>query len=60
MSSASADRPGSSAPLAPPAPEAAWGAWLAWTWVLLLLLCTIAEVGGLEDLRLALDLQRHF
>jgi hypothetical protein len=38
----------------------AWGPWLAWGWVALLALIVVAEVGGFEDLRLALDLQRHF
>jgi hypothetical protein len=37
-----------------------WGLWLAWTWVLVLLLAVVATLGGFEDLRLALDVQRHF
>jgi hypothetical protein len=43
------------------APErgAPWAIWLAWTWVLLLGLAAVAEVFGLEGLRLALDFQRH-
>jgi hypothetical protein len=44
---------------AEPAPTA-WGLWLAWTWVLVLVLSVVAVLGGFEDLRLALDLQRHF
>jgi hypothetical protein len=39
---------------------AGWGAWLAWTWVALILLACVAEVAGIEPLRLALDLQRSF
>jgi hypothetical protein len=38
----------------------AWGLWLAWTWVLVLLLAVVATLGGFDDLRLALDVQRHF
>ena len=52
-----------SAPAAPPADEpdaAGWGIWLSWTWVLVLLAAVVAELGGLDDLRLALDVQRHF
>ncbi len=42
-----------------PAPSP-WAVWLAWTWVALLLLAAVATLGGLDDLRLALDVQRHF
>jgi len=38
----------------------AWAVWLAWGWVALLALCAIAELTGWNDLRLALDFQRHF
>jgi len=38
----------------------AWAVWLAWGWVALLALCAIAELAGWNDLRLALDFQRHF
>ena len=37
-----------------------WAVWLAWGWVVLLLLVVIAELTGWNDLRLALDFQRHF
>lgn len=37
-----------------------WAVWLAATWLVLLVLAVAAELGGLENLRLALDLQRHF
>jgi hypothetical protein len=40
--------------------KASWLAWLAWGWLVLLLLATVAELAGWEDLRLALDFQRHF
>lgn len=40
--------------------KAAWLPWLAWGWLVLLLLATLAELAGWEDLRLALDFQRHF
>lgn len=40
--------------------RAAWLPWLAWGWILLLVLATVAELAGWEDLRLALDVQRHF
>jgi hypothetical protein len=44
-----------------PAPGAAsWLPWLAWGWVALLFLAAFAEVTGWENLRLALDFQRHF
>lgn len=44
-----------------PAPMAApWLPWLAWGWVALLFLSALAEVTGWENLRLALDFQRHF
>lgn len=46
-------------PGAPPA-ASAFAPWLAWTWVLLLALAAVATLGGLDDLRLALDVQRHF
>jgi hypothetical protein len=39
---------------------AAWLPWLGWGWLLLLLLATVAELTGWENLRLALDFQRHF
>lgn len=42
-----------------PAP-ARWLPWLAAGWVLLLVLTAVAELGGFDDLRLALDFQRHF
>ena len=38
----------------------AWLPWLAWGWVALLLLAALAELTGWDDLRLALDFQRHF
>ncbi len=38
----------------------AWLPWLAWGWVALLVLCAVAELSGWDDLRLALDFQRHF
>ena len=37
-----------------------WLPWLAWGWLLLLLLATVAELTGWDNLRLALDFQRHF
>jgi hypothetical protein len=37
----------------------AWVPWLAWAWIGLLVLAAAAEVFGIEDLRLALDFQRH-
>ena len=40
--------------------EAGWGVWLAWCWVAVLVLVAAAELTGWEDLRLALDFQRHF
>jgi hypothetical protein len=45
---------------AEPGEAAGWGVWLAWTWVLVLVAAAVAELGGLDDLRLALDVQRHF
>ncbi len=46
---------------AEPAPaRAAWLPWLAWGWVALVVLAAIAELTGWDDLRLALDFQRHF
>lgn len=65
----------SPAPTTPPGPPAAapppaggrdpgsgagWGPWLALTWLLVVLACAVAELGGHENLQLALDLQRHF
>ena len=41
-------------------PRPRWGVWLAWGWLLLLLLSAAAELLGWDDLRLALDFQRHF
>lgn len=38
----------------------AWLPWLAWGWVALLVLTAVAELGDWDDLRLALDFQRHF
>jgi len=38
----------------------AWLPWLAWGWLVLLILATVAELTGWENLRLALDFQRHF
>ena len=53
--------PATSPASAPPArPAPAWGLWLAWTWVVILVLAAVAELFGLDNLRLALDLQRHF
>ncbi len=40
--------------------DPAWLPWLAWGWVALLVLCAVAELSGWDDLRLALDFQRHF
>ena len=40
--------------------EKAWLPWLAWGWLVLLLLATVAELAGWDNLRLALDFQRHF
>ena len=37
-----------------------WLPWLAIAWLGLLLLATIAELTGWDNLRLALDFQRHF
>lgn len=39
---------------------AGWAAWLAWGWVVIIVLVSVAELTGWEDLRLALDLQRLF
>ena len=39
--------------------EASWLTWLAWGWAALLLLVVIAELSGWDDLRLALDFERH-
>jgi|GEM_PF-6666241 len=47
----------------PDAPSGAcspWLPWLAWGWVVLLFLAALAELTGWENLRLALDFQRHF
>ncbi len=54
--------PEAAQPEAAPAASArpAWLPWLAWAWVALLLLAAIAELTGWDDLRLALDFQRHF
>ncbi|MDF1703092.1 MAG: hypothetical protein P1V36_18240 [Planctomycetota bacterium] len=43
-----------------PASGGTWMPWLAVGWVLLLVLTAVAELGGFDDLRLALDFQRHF
>ncbi len=51
--------PGSS-PTAADSGRVAWLPWLAWGWVGLLVLTAIAELSGWDDLRLALDFQRHF
>lgn len=40
--------------------RARWLPWLAAGWVILLVLTAVAELGGFDDLRLALDFQRHF
>jgi len=46
-----------------PAPSAgsrgAWAWWLLWGWAGLLFLAALAELTDWEDLRLALDVQRH-
>lgn len=55
-------------PAPEPAPEqgggepasGGWLVWLAWGWVGLLVLAAVAELAGWDDLRLALDFQRHF
>ena len=44
----------------PAAAKVPWLPWLAAGWVLLLALTAVAELGGFDDLRLALDFQRHF
>ncbi len=36
-----------------------WGAWAWWVWIGLLLVAAIATLSEWEDLRLALDFQRH-
>jgi hypothetical protein len=36
-----------------------WAGWLLWGWAGLLFLVALAELTGWEDLRLALDVQRH-
>ncbi len=36
-----------------------WLPWLAWGWVALLALAAIAELTGWDNLRLALDFERH-
>ncbi|MFM8979750.1 MAG: hypothetical protein ACKOSS_04725 [Planctomycetia bacterium] len=46
-------------PAAAAVPAAGWGPWLALTWLLVVLTCAVAELAGLENLQLALDLQRH-
>ena len=52
--------PNSPAPDPARAAGPAWLPWLAWGWVAILVLAAAAELGGFDDLRLALDLQRHF
>lgn len=47
------------APAAAVQAHAGWGPWLALTWLLVVLACAVAELAGLENLQLALDLQRH-
>ena len=37
-----------------------WLPWLGWGWVALIALAAVAELTGWDDLRLALDFQRHF
>ncbi len=36
-----------------------WLPWLAWGWVALLFLAALAELTGWDNLRLALDFERH-
>lgn len=36
-----------------------WGTWLLWGWIVLLVLAAVSALFGLDDLRLALDFQRH-
>jgi hypothetical protein len=38
----------------------AWLPWLGWTWVVLLAAAAASVLLGWDDLRLALDVQRHF
>lgn len=52
--------PACPAPAGAVAPEAGWGPWLSLGWLLVVLACTVAELAGIENLQLALDLQRHF
>ncbi|MHC5011884.1 MAG: hypothetical protein ACYTG6_13225 [Planctomycetota bacterium] len=42
-----------------PAAAPAWLIWFAWAWVALVAAAAIAEIFDLENLRLALDFQRH-
>jgi hypothetical protein len=53
-------RPETDTPAAPDRPGGTWLPWLAWGWAVLVLLAAIAELTGWDDLRLALDFQRHF
>ena len=52
--------PDGRAVIQPDAPPSPWAVWLAWTWVALLVLVAVAELADWEDLRLALDFQRHY
>ena len=46
-------------PVASPGTGSSWLPWLAWGWVALLFLAALAELTGWDNLRLALDFQRH-
>ncbi|MDJ0522041.1 MAG: hypothetical protein QNJ90_08215 [Planctomycetota bacterium] len=59
MSEEQAPGPDTDAPSSAPG-RPAWLPWLAWGWVVLLILAAVAELSGWDDLRLALDFQRHF